>query len=115
MHIVTRVGAAIVFCAATVTSAHAATLEFTLTGSRTARFAIYTDTPPDSTNVTGFGDQIFYEAVPGTYGGKAGTGEIIFGSGILANFQIAGTPLGFTQFAGPTLFTGALDDPQFSL
>jgi hypothetical protein len=97
-------------------SARAAIIDFTLTGSRNASFAIDTSTPPSSVNVTPFGDQIFYDKVAGIYGGVPGLADIDFGEGpILADFQISGTPLGFTQFGGPTLFSGALDDPSFTI
>lgn len=95
--------------------ASAQALVFNLTGSRTANFTL-DDSIPDSFNTSALiGDQIFFNNVAGTFGGTAGTGNISFGSNLISPFQIQSANLGFTQFGGPTVFTGSPSNPTFLL
>lgn len=99
--------------------ASAELLQFELTGSRQASFQIDINTSPDFVNSTSAGDQIGYDNVPGTYGGVTGTAEILFGTHLIATLNIVlpsnMDTLGFTQFAGPDLFSlsGAPPQPMF--
>ena len=95
--------------------AHAALLNFTLTGSRDATFQLDSNPMPDIFSSSVFGDQIQFANVDGTFGGVDGTAPSIgFGSGVFASLNINGTALGFTQFAGPALFSGTAAAPVFS-
>ena len=95
--------------------AHAELLNFDLSGSRDAMFQLDSNPSPSSFSSSFIGDQIAFTNVAGTFGGVAGLADISFGSGpILADLNIDGTPLGFTQFAGPTLFSGSAASPVFS-
>lgn len=89
---------------------------FNLTGGKTASFLIDNMTPPAffSTS-TLIGNQVSYDGVPGVFGGTAQSASIGFGTGLLAGFQIGGTSLGFTQYAGPDLFTLVGTLPVFNL
>jgi hypothetical protein len=105
---------AVVFaCAAS--AAHAELLDFDLTGSRSASFQLESNPTPNTSSSSVFGSQIQFLDVAGTYGGVAGTATIGFATGpIFADLNISNTPLlGFTQFAGPGLFTGTADAPVF--
>ena len=95
--------------------AQAATLLFTLTGSRDATFQLESNPTPTTFSSSVFGDQIQFANVAGTFGGVDGVAPSIgFGSGLFASLNINGTPLGFTQFAGPSLFSGTADAPVFA-
>ena len=94
--------------------AEAKLINFEVTGSRQASFQINTDNPPDTSSTSVFGDQIQYLDVSGVYGGVAETATIGFGTSIFAQLNILATGLGFTQFAGPDLFTGSVTNPQFN-
>lgn len=116
-----RKGAAVaaLLAAMSASPASAALLNFELTGFHQASFQIDTETTPDffSTS-TLIGNQISFNNVSGIFGGVAGQATIAFGAGpIVADFQIAGTPLGFTQLigSGPDLFSGNPADPVFTL
>lgn len=97
-------------------SAHAQALTFELTGSRTATFTL-DDSIPDSFNTSALiGDQIFFNAVAGTFGGSAGTGNISFGTNLIADLNIQSANLGFTQLSTTSaLFTGPASNPTFNL
>lgn len=103
--------------ALSASSASAATLLFELTGSRTATFTINTSVAPDyMSSSTLIGNQIGYNNVAGTFGGMATTASINFGTYLVSSFEISGVPaLGFSQFAGPDLFTGLPSAPVFNL
>src|ERR1700761_605675 len=97
------VGAALLAAGASA-PARAAILDFTLSGSRDATFQLNSDPTPSTFSSSAFGDQIQFADVAGTFGGVAGVASISFASGpIFADLNINGTPLGFTQFAGPTI------------
>jgi len=93
--------------------AQSALFNFELTGSRIATFTIDSDQAPDFLSSSVFGDQISFDNVVGTFGGVAGTGSIGFGTGVFATLNVTGTPLGFTQFAGPSLFALVGSKPAF--
>jgi PEP-CTERM motif len=96
--------------------ASAALLQFELTGSRQASLQIDTNTIPDTFSSSPFGDQIQYLDVSGIYGGVAETATIGFGTGsIFAQLNVGADGLGFTQFAGPDLFSGNPMHPTFNL
>lgn len=96
--------------------AHAQALTFELTGSRIATFTL-DDSIPDSFNTSALiGDQIFFNNIAGNFGGMAGTGNISFGTNLIADFNIQSANLGFTQLSGPdALFTGPASNPTFTL
>lgn len=95
--------------------ADAAVLNFVLSGSRDATFQLDSNPIPTTSSTSVFGDQIQFSNVGGTFGGVAGVAPSIgFGSGLFASLNINGTPLGFTQFAGPSLFSGTFKAPVFS-
>jgi hypothetical protein len=98
--------------------ASAALLNFQLTGSHQATFQIDTETSPDffSTS-TLIGNQVRFDNVFGSFGGVSGLASISFGTNLIADLNINGTPLGFTQLIGngPDLFTGNPGDPVFTL
>lgn len=96
-------------------SANAATYLFTLSGSRNASFALDLGKGPDEASSGFVGERIGFNHVAGTYGGTKGFADINFGTFLLASLNITGTPLGFTQFAGPELFTGTASAPVFKL
>ena len=107
-------------CIISVAPANAATLLFTLTGSRMATFQLDSNPTPNvaipSTPPFFLGNQIQFTNVPGTFGGVVGSAPSIgFGTGLAAAFQITGTSLGFTQFTGPAIFTGTANAPVFSV
>ena len=92
-------------------SARATVFDFHLTGSRHASFAI------DASLAPGFSSlfQAQYSNVAGTFNGAAGVAPTIsFGvAPLVSAFEIVGTSLGFSQFAGPTLFSGPTSMPLF--
>ena len=65
------------------------------------------------------GNQVRFDNVSGIFGGVSGLASISFGAGssIIADLNINGTVLGFTQLSGngPDLFTGNPADPVFTL
>ena len=95
--------------------AHAALIDFELTGSRQASFQIDTSHIPDTSSASFFGDQIQYFNVTGVFGGVKETATIGFGTFLFADLNILAAGLGFTQFAGPDLFTGSPSKPDFKL
>ncbi len=94
--------------------ANAVLLNFDLSGSRNASFQLDSNPTPTTANPGAFGDQIRFVNLPGIFGGVAGTANVSFGTGIINRLDISGTPLGFTQFSGPELFTGGAAAPMFS-
>jgi hypothetical protein len=96
-------------------SARAELLDFDLSGSRNASFQLDSDPTPDSFSVSAFGSQFQLLDVAGTYGGVVGTATLGFATGpIFADLNIGSVSLGFTQFAGPDLFTGPSSSPVFA-
>ena len=94
--------------------AEAAIFDFVLSGSRQASFEISSLTVPTSSSSSIFGSQVSYSNIAGIFGNVAETGTIGFGTGpIFADLNIGATGLGFTQFAGPDLFTGDPAHPVF--
>lgn len=105
----------VVLAASASLPAQAALLNFNLTGSKNATFQLDSNPTPDFSSTSVFGDQIQFFNVSGTFDGVAMTAPSIgFGSGLFASLNINGTPLGFTQFAGPTLFSGTDKAPIFA-
>ena len=111
----------LLFCSIALSSvvasvpANAQALNFTLSGSRNATFTL-DDSVPDSFTSSFIGDQIFFNNVAGTFGGSAGTGNISFGTNLIADLNIQSANLGFTQLSGADLlFTGAPSNPTFNL
>lgn len=96
-------------------SANAATYLFSLSGSKNASFSIDLGKGPDDTSSSFVGERIGFTHVAGIYDGTKGFGDVSFGTFLLASLNINGTPLGFTQFAGPELFTGSASAPVFKL
>ncbi len=95
--------------------AHAVLLNFGLTGSRNATFQLDSNPTPTTSSTSVFGDQIQFANVAGIYNGVVGTATIGFGTGpIFASLNVLTPSLGFTQFAGPTLFSGTAAAPMFS-
>ncbi|MBB6124316.1 PEPxxWA-CTERM sorting domain-containing protein [Sphingobium subterraneum] len=94
--------------------AQAAPILFELSGSRNATFTLDTDTTPDFFSSGTFGDQISFDGVSGIFGGTPGLASVGFGTGLFATLNIGGTPLGFTQFAGPDLLTIVNTKPVFN-
>jgi len=98
--------------------ASATLLNFELTGSHQASFQIDTDTVPNFFSSSSLiGNQIGFDNVSGIFGGVAGVASISFGTNLIADFNLGGTPLGFVQLTsnGPDLFTGNPADPVFTL
>jgi len=112
---------AIVACAGlgSAVPADAALLNFQLSGSQQATFQIDTDTIPNFSSANALiGNQVRFDNVSGIFGGVATTlASISFGTNLIADLNIAGTALGFTQLSGngPDLFTGDPADPVFTL
>jgi hypothetical protein len=98
--------------------ASAALLNFQLTGSQQASFQIDTETAPNFFNTSSLiGNQVRFDNVSGIFGGVSGLASISFGTNLIADLNINGTALGFTQLSGngPDLFTGNPADPVFTL
>ena len=98
--------------------ASAALLNFQLTGSQQASFQIDTETAPNFFNTSSLiGNQVRFDNVTGIFGGVSGLASISFGTNLIADLNINGTALGFTQLSGngPDLFTGNPADPVFTL
>lgn len=107
-------------CLVAAAPANAATLLFTLTGSKNATFQLDSNPIPTTAIPSAppffLGNQISFANVPGTFGGVTSPAPSIgFGTGLAAAFQISGTALGFTQFTGPAIFTGTANAPVFSV
>lgn len=95
--------------------ANAATLLFTLSGARNATFQLDSNPVPTTSSTSFIGKQIQFSNVAGTFNGVAGIApSISFGTDLIAALNINGTSLGFTQFAGPAIFTGPAASPIFS-
>jgi len=100
------------------TAASASPFLFNFSGpSGTAVFQLDSNPTPDYVNTFLPGtDQFGFNNVAGIFNGTAGTASTInFGEGIYASLNIQAPGLGFTQFSGPTLFTGSPNAPMFSL
>ncbi len=95
--------------------ASAATYLFQLSGSRDATFTIDTAVAPDYQSSSFIGDQVSYDNVAGSFGGVEGTATVGFGTFLTATLNILGSPQGFTQFAGPDLFTLIGNVPVFNI
>lgn len=98
--------------------ASAALLLFDFSGpSGTATFQLNSNPTPDFASTLLGSDQFGFNNVAGTFGGTPGTASTIsFGRGSLfSGFSITAPNLGFTQFSAPTLFTGPLSAPVFSM
>lgn len=90
--------------------ASAAVYSFDLSGSRNAQFTL------DTANATPSFYQSNFANVSGTFGGTTQVASLINFSmtSFIADLNIAGTTLGFTQFGGPSLFTGTNANPVFT-
>lgn len=96
--------------------AHAQALIFDLSGSRTATFTLDDSIPDSFTTNAISGDQIFFNNVAGTFSGSAGTGNISFGTNVLADLSLQSANLDFTQFTtSASLFTGSASNPMFTI
>jgi hypothetical protein len=101
---------------AAATPASATLLSFDLSGSRQASFVLDTETIPDFSSSSFIGEQTRFDNVSGIFAGAPGVASVSFGTFLVASLNINGVPaLGFTQFAGPELFTGLGSDPVFNL
>ena len=97
--------------------AHAQAVTFNLTGSRTATFTLPTSNPDSFTSSALVGNQIFFNAVAGNFGGTVGTANISFGTNLIADLNILSASLGQTQLSvigGGDLFTGSASNPIFN-
>ena len=94
--------------------ANASLITFDLSGSRNATFTLESSTPT-SFSSSFIGDQVAYNNIAGSFNGAPGIASINFGTFLVADLNIGGTSLGFTQFAGPDLFTGLPSNPIFNL
>ncbi len=96
-------------------AADAASLLFTLEGSRNASFSLDSNPVPDSFTTL----QTNFLNVAGTFNGIAGVASLINfgttdGTFSAAALNILAPNLGFTQFSGPTIFGGTTAHPIFS-
>lgn len=105
---------AVVSAALCSAPASAAVYVFDLTGGKTANFSIDTSVAPDYSSSSFIGDQIRYDDVMGTFGGTPQTASISFGTFLISALDISGTSLGFTQYAGPALFSLVDGSPVFN-
>ncbi len=95
--------------------ASAETFLFKLSGSRNATFSFDpVATSPSFRNSTFIGDQLAFDAVPGTFGGVVGTARISFGNNLVADLNIQNANLGFTQFSSPDFFRLVGTQPVFT-
>ena len=106
--------------ALTASAADAAPLQFDFSGpSGTAVFVLDSNPTPDYTNSYSFlpgSDSFGFNNVDGIFGGTPGVASTInFGEGLFAALNIQAPGVGFTQFSGPTLFSGSFDAPVFSV
>jgi PEP-CTERM motif len=118
MRMMTSVAVAALLAAALASPASAALLNFQLSGSQQATFQIDTETVPNKFSTSSLiGNQVQFDNVSGIFGGVAGLASISFGTNLIADLNINGTALGFTQLSGngPDLFTGNPRDPIFTL
>jgi hypothetical protein len=118
MRMMTSVAVAALLAAAFVSPASAALLNFQLSGSQQATFQLDTETVPNFFSTSSLiGDQVRFDNVSGIFGGVASLASISFGTNLIADLNINGTALGFTQLSGngPDLFTGNPGDPVFTL
>lgn len=106
----TSIAIAIVAAAAISSQASAAIFSFDLSGSRNAQFTL------DTADATPSFFQSNFANVTGTFDGSTQTASLINFSqtSFIANLNIVGTTLGFTQFTGPALFTGTNASPLFT-
>lgn len=97
--------------------AYAAPLVFNFSGpSGTAVFQLDSNPTPDTFSSFLGSDQIAFKNVSGVFGGIAGTADNIgFGNGLFASLNINAANVGFSQFSGPTLFSGPANTPTFSV
>ena len=110
------IGASVLTLAMAATPAAAAPLLFELSGSRSATFTFDPETTtPDFFSSSFIGNQVSYNTISGTFGGTPGTAFVGFGTFLVATLNIQTPSLGFTQFAGPDLFTVSNMRPVFSL
>ena len=110
------IGASVLTLAIAATPAAAAPLLFELSGSRSATFTFDPETTtPDFFSSSFIGDQVSYNTITGIFGGTPGTAFVGFGTFLAATLNIQTPSLGFTQFAGPDLFTVSNMRPVFSL
>ncbi len=108
------IGASVLTLAVAATPAAAAPLLFELSGSRSASFVLDPEaTTPDFFSASFIGNQVSYNSVQGTFGGTPGSAFVGFGTFLAATLNIQSPNLGFTQFAGPDLFTVANMRPVF--
>ena len=117
IRVLSLLGAAM-FAGMVASPASASLITFKLTGSQQATFQIDTETVPSSFSTSALiGNQTGFTNVSGVFGGVAGTASISFGTNLVADLNIGGTALGFTQLSGngPDLFTGSPSDPVFTL
>ena len=117
MRMATRAVIAALLAASVASPASAALLNFQLTGSQQASFQIDTETVPSFFSMSSLiGNQVRFDNVSGIFGGVAGPASISFGTNLIADLNIGGTALGFTQLSGNTdLFTGSPSDPTFTI
>ena len=97
--------------------AHAQAVTFTLTGSRNATFTLDDSIPDSFSSSSLVGNQIFFNAVAGNFGGTAGIADISFGTNLVADLNILSSNLGQTQLSvlgGGDLFTGSASNPVFT-
>ena len=101
----------------TAVPAYAQAVTFTLTGSRNATFTLDDSIPDSFTSSALVGNQIFFNAVAGNFGGMAGTADINFGTNLIADLNILSANLPQTQLSligGGDLFTGSASNPIFN-
>jgi len=118
MKMMTSVAIAALLAAALASPASASLLNFQLSGSQQATFQIDTETVPDLFSTSNLiGNQVRFDNVSGIFGGVSSLASISFGTNLIADLNINGTALGFTQLSGngPDLFTGSPADPVFTL
>lgn len=118
MRMNTSAAVAALLTAVLASPASAALLNFQLTGSQQATFQIDTETSPNFFSTSALiGNQVRFDNVSGIFGGVSGLASISFGTNLIADLNINGTALGFTQLSGngPDLFTGNPADPFFTL
>ena len=110
------IGASVLTLAVAASPATAAPLLFELSGSRSATFTFDPETTtPDFFNSSFIGNQVSYNSIEGIFGGTPGTAFVGFGTFLAATLNIQSPSLGFTQFAGPGLFTVSNMRPVLSL
>lgn len=110
------IGASVLTLAVGALPVSAAPLLFELSGSRSASFILDPETTtPDFFSSSFIGDQVSYNQIQGTFGGTSGSAFVGFGTYLAATLNIQSPNLGFTQFAGPDLFTVSNMRPVFKL